>query len=1079
MFGFLFRSGSSGTFWKGITIFALLQKSVRTTLLGLMTLGLALSTIGAVNPPTAPPGACLTQAIRISLAGEQVSFCAPANLPYTVVEDSTSDASVNYAGLAQLDGYGIVNIKATAPGNAPGIGRPVYTLDDAVAYRQAVWNQEIVKTDRNVSNGPTGLFWNETIQGIQEDLSLTTSAGNLQVRSIEWYVTHDNRLWSFIITWNTEMQNASEWEAASRNILVQKPESENLADTAIDLGTAFLENQSAGEISIMGAPVDVGAPSWWSGKCDDTNYYAHTTPHTHSTVLAKWHGVSACGPVGGPDYAVQFFPGAWGEYEFECVELVMRFLYLEWGIAPWGGNANQIAYSPHLPNSLVFYPNDGSRGIVPGDIITENASTQNSAGHTAVVTGISLNGTGTGTIRILEQKASSSGQRSLNVQNWQVQPDTWAWGQTIQGWLHVKGNQDDGNQDPLFTPGTGADGRVNAIAIKPGGKILIAGNFSNYNGSPVNHFTRLYADGTLDTTFNPVGVAMTGDTPHVYALALYSDGRILIGGHFDSYNGTPRKYIARLNSNGSLDTTFTPPSDINADVYKIVIVNPADTTSKILVGGAGLLFRLKNSGARDTKFAASTNNSVRDIAVQSLDGTIYIGGDFSKADGVSRAGVARLNNDGKLDQSFDPGTGTGTDAVASISLDPDGRLLIGGNFTAYNGAFRNKVARLNSDGSLDASFNPGTGISGSSDYVQTILSQTDGRILIGGNFSIYNGETLNNIGRLNYNGSRDTTFFGSLDGLVQTLILQPDGKMLLGGNFTHRVARLLNHIESCYTLTTLATPADGGSLTVDPPSNCPGGKYLSGTSMQVTVVLNPDYWLANWSGDASGNANPLSLTMKKNMAVTANLMASPGHFNKLSPGDGTSDVPANATLSWETSTDATSYKYCLDMTDNDTCDSGTWVSTGTNTSVSLSNLLPSTTYYWQVRAKNQVDTTDATGGWWFFTRDGIPAIPVTISPNGIIIDTQPAYVWNESNGAISYHVTVYSFSASANVIDDNNVLASVCSGGVCTYHPALELQLGNYEFQVFASATGTSDPSPWRTFSVGLGVFLPLIVSHH
>ncbi len=1077
MLGFLFRFGPSGTFWKGITIFALLKKYVRITLVGLVTLGLVLSTIGAVNPSAPLPGACLTQSVRISLAGEQVSFCAPSSLPFTIVEDSTSDASVNYAGLAQLDGYGILNIKATAPGNAPGIGRPVYTSDDVVAYRQAVRNVETAKTDRIVSNGPSGVFWDETIPGIQVDLTLSTSGGDLKVRSIEWYLVHDNRLWSFIITWDTEMQNAGEWEAASRNILVQKPETENLADTAINLGTTFLASQSAGEISIMGAPVDVGAPSWWNGKCDDTNYYAHTTPHTHSTVLAKWHKVSACGPVGGPDYAVQFFPGAWGEYEFECVELVMRFLYLEWGIAPWAGNANQIAYSSSLPGSIVFYHNDGSHEIVPGDIITENASPQNSVGHTAVVTGIALDGTGTGTINILEQNASSSGQRSLNVQNWQVQPDAWIWGQTVQGWLHVKGNQDDGNTDPLFTPGTGADGRVNAITIKPSGKILIAGNFSNYNGTSANRFARLNADGTLDTNFHPVGVAMTGDTPHVYALALYSDGRILIGGHFDSYNGIACKYIARLNSDGSLDTTFTPPSDINSDVYKIVIVNPADTTSKILVGGAGFLFRLKKGGLLD--FSATTNNSVRDIAVNSLDGKIFIGGDFSKVKGINRAGVARLNNDGSLDLSFDPGTGTGANAVASISLDPDGRLVIGGNFTTYNGAFRNKIARLNTNGSLDATFNPGTGISGSSEYVQTVLAQTDGRILVGGNFSSYNGETLNNIGRLNYDGSRDTTFAGSLDGLVQTLILQPDGKMLLGGNFTHRVARLLNHIKSCYTLTALVSPADKGSLTVDTPPNCPGNKYLSGTALQLTVVLNPDYWLVNWSGDASGTANPLGLTMNKDMAVTANLMASPGHFNKLSPGDGTPDVPASPTLSWETSTGATSYKYCLDMTDNDVCDSDNWISTGANTSVSLGNLLPSVTYYWQVRARNQVDTTDADGGWWSFTRNGIPAVPVTISPGGIIIDTRPSYVWNASNGATSYHLTVYSFSALANVVDDNNVLASVCSGGVCIYHPAVELPLGNYEFKVAATATDTSDFSPWHTFTVGLGVFLPLIASPH
>ena len=1063
------------------------NKHIRKTLPGILAVGLALATIGAVLPPAAhlslsggdikaafaAPGECLTVVVRITLASEQASFCAPTSLPYTVIEDSTSDSSVNYAGLAQRVGYGILNIKATAQASTPGTGRPVYTADGVAAYRQAVWNMETSKTDRVVSNGPSGVFWNESVPSLQVDVSLPTSAGLLKVRSIEWYVAHNNRLWSFIISWDTEMQNASEWEAASRNISVQKPQSENLADTAIDLGLAFTESPAIGDISSMGAPIDVGAPSWWNGVCDKVNY--HNGTGINSTLLTAWHGVSACGPVPTTDFAVLFFPGAHGEYEFECVELVMRFLYLEWGIAPWPGNGNTIKNNP--PASIVFYPNDGARGIVTGDILTENASSQNSVGHTVIVTDTSgLNGTGTGSINLMEQNASSAGHRSLSVINWQVQPDAWDWGQTIQGWLHVKGNQDDGNPDPAFTPGTGADGRVNAIAIKPSGKILIAGDFTKYNGKSANRITRLNSDGTLDTNYTPgVGVAMTGDTPHVDTLAIYSDGRILIGGHFDSYNATPRYYIARLNSNGSLDTTFDSKTEITADISKIVIRNPDDSASKILVGGAGLLYRLKSDGSLDPAFTGSTNNRVNDIAVQG-DGKIIIGGNFSKVDGTDRAGIARLNSTGSLDTSFDPGTGTGANAVKSISLDPDGRVLIGGTFTTFDGTSRNKVARLNSNGSLDAAFNPGTGFPGSSDSVQTILAQTDGKILVGGYFTSYNGSSLNYIGRLNYDGSSDTTFSASLDGRVQTLILTLDGKMILGGDFTKRVARLLNHVESCYTLTTQVSPPAGGSLSVAPAPNCPGSKYLSGTLVQITVALNPDYWLEAWSGDASGSANPLSLTMNGNKSVTATLMASPGHFNKVAPVDGAPDVPADPILSWGTSEGAASYEYCLDRTNNNTCDSGTWVSTGLSTSASLSNLLPSVPYYWQVRARNAVDTTDGGAAWWSFTRNGIPAIPVTVSPSGTIFDTQPAFVWNGSNGASSYQLTVYSISTSTSMIDET-VDHSACSAGVCMYHPSIELPLGNYEFKVAATAAGTSDYSPWRTFSVRLGLFLPLIAS--
>jgi hypothetical protein len=243
------------------------------------------------------------------------------------------------------------------------------------------------------------------------------------------------------------MQNASEWQAASRNFTVQKGAVAGLADTAVDLGAALQESQAAKGDARMGAPVDVGTPAWWSGVCDDGNYFSDPNAHSvHSVPLgASWHGIPACGPVTYnppyPYHVVQFFPGAWGEIEFECIELVMRFLYQEWGIKPWGGNANQIAYSPNLPNSIAFYPNDGTHGILPGDIVTEDGSTPSSSGHAVIVTAVNLDGSGSGTLTILEQNSSSGGSRSMAVVNGIVSPDAWNWGSPIQGWLHVISNQ--------------------------------------------------------------------------------------------------------------------------------------------------------------------------------------------------------------------------------------------------------------------------------------------------------------------------------------------------------------------------------------------------------------------------------------------------------------------------------------------------------------------------------------------------------------------------------------------------------------------------------------------------------------
>src|SRR6185369_14420460 len=117
-----------------------------------------------------------------------------------------------------------------------------------------------------------------------------------------------------------------------------------------------------------------------------------------------------------------------------------------------------------------------------------------------------------------------------------------------------------------------------------------------------NHIARLNSDGTLDSSFLVPGSGVNGD---VGSLALQADGKTVIGGVFTSVNGTTRNGIARLNSDGTLDTSF-------------------------LAAGSG------------------TNSSVLAIAVQS-DGKIVIGGFFTSVNGTTRNGAARLNVDGTLD----------------------------------------------------------------------------------------------------------------------------------------------------------------------------------------------------------------------------------------------------------------------------------------------------------------------------------------------------------------------------------------------------------------------------------------------
>lgn len=188
------------------------------------------------------------------------------------------------------------------------------------------------------------------------------------------------------------------------------------------------------------------------------------------------------------------------------------------------------------------------------------------------------------------------------------------------------------------------------------------------------------------------------------------------------------------------------------------------------------------------------NTSVHSIALQP-DGKILAGGDFTTFNDTTQNRLVRLNSDGALDASFDLGTGFDSQ-VRSITLQPDGKILVGGFFTAFNGTTQNRIARLNSDGTLDTSFNIGTGFNGP---VHSIALQPDGKILAGGGFTSYNGQTQNKLVRLNSDGTLDTSLdlgTGFSYGVI-SIALQPDGKILVGGLFTKyngttqsRIARL-------------------------------------------------------------------------------------------------------------------------------------------------------------------------------------------------------------------------------------------------------------------------------------------------
>lgn len=340
--------------------------------------------------------------------------------------------------------------------------------------------------------------------------------------------------------------------------------------------------------------------------------------------------------------------------------------------------------------------------------------------------------------------------------------------------------------EPIVT--SGFNGWITSLSRTSNGKVLAAGNFSAYGGEPMPYAARLMEDGTLDSTFNQTG---TGFNSNTHAIAAQNDGKVLVGGIFTSYDGTSRTRLARLHSDGSLDTSFTfPGTGLDNAVTSLFI----QADSKILIGGdftnydgtpRARIARLNPDGSLDTGFVVGTgfDNSPHTFA-QLQDGRIVISGLFTTYSGSSKPRIVRLQTDGSVDTSFAvTGTGFNT-AVRPMVLLPDGKMVVGGNFTSYNGTAAQYVARLNADGSLDNSLAAqGTGLNSG---VQSMALSPDGKYIVGGAFSSYNGTTRRGIARINADGSLDTSFSpsgGGMAGTVYAIAAQPDYKVLVGGTF--------------------------------------------------------------------------------------------------------------------------------------------------------------------------------------------------------------------------------------------------------------------------------------------------------
>ncbi len=330
--------------------------------------------------------------------------------------------------------------------------------------------------------------------------------------------------------------------------------------------------------------------------------------------------------------------------------------------------------------------------------------------------------------------------------------------------------------------------QLNAMALQRDGKVILGGNFQKIEGQARTNVARLLPDGKLDTSFN-----IRVDGP-VHALLIDGNGRIQVGGGFATVNGLVRRSLARLTSTGALDGTFAPALAVNGgSIFALAV----QTNGQIVVGGdfsmvngmarSGVA-RLDPDGTLDPDFQPAADGSVRALLVRG-NGQIVLGGEFSHVDQQPRTGVALLNPDGTLDPGFQADlSGTTLDPIRTVHLglphvealaEHQGRILIGGRFVRVNGQPRGRIARLLDDGSPDSSFNPNPGPDTAVEdggnppdatAINALAVQPDGRILIGGCFEAWNGEVAARaVARLNADGSMDTSFRVTDEGWSMTV----------------------------------------------------------------------------------------------------------------------------------------------------------------------------------------------------------------------------------------------------------------------------------------------------------------------
>jgi uncharacterized delta-60 repeat protein len=332
--------------------------------------------------------------------------------------------------------------------------------------------------------------------------------------------------------------------------------------------------------------------------------------------------------------------------------------------------------------------------------------------------------------------------------------------------------------DPNFKPEIYARGGVRSAVQQSDGKLILVGDFTNFNGEAANCVVRLNADGSVDTGFDVgKGPSNSGYVTGVYNVALQSDGKVLLTGSFTSFNNVLRKDIVRLNANGSVDGTFVPPTSTEMypyGGYPIVIASDGKILyhQKVTIAGVDYekIARLNSNGSLDATFDTKFKGYVNDVQIQA-DGKILVGGSFTEYNGGAVSNFIRINSDATLDNSFGASANS---IVKAILIQPDKKILLAGSFSKFNNVANFNLIRISEAGAVDGTF------SGGQNEIEDLELDGSGKILACGYKKLI---------RINSNGSNDKSFDAGVESnFFFNVVVQSDSKILAVGSKT--IARI-------------------------------------------------------------------------------------------------------------------------------------------------------------------------------------------------------------------------------------------------------------------------------------------------